>query len=128
MVDTAKLSPRVDTEIKECLDRHVDRVNSSQGEEVEKALKNWLATYYLIHEDARNDLPEEDSELIEKLIAKQTYEVTNAYENLNATRPPAEKTQAAENLSQDQLDDIIDQADPDELRQSVKNLFREVEN
>lgn len=126
MVSTVKLSPRIESKLKECLDRHVDRVDSSLGTEVEKALWNWLATYYLIHEDDYDDLPEEDRELIERAIAKQTYEITHAYEKLEQS--PAGNRQARKKEAQDGLDDILDeldQLDPDDLRQGIKNAVRE---
>jgi TRAP-type C4-dicarboxylate transport system substrate-binding protein len=120
MANTEKLSPRIDSEWKRALDRHVDRVNSSKGDEVGKAIKHWLATYYLINEDELENLPEEERDLVNKAIAKQTYEIREAHEKLEARQSPS--------LDSDDILNMVKQVDDDVLRQSIKDAVSEGEN
>lgn len=122
MTKTAQIGPRINVDLKECFNRHIDRVDSTLGDEVDKALRTWLAIHYLINEDDRDELPDEDRELIKKAIAKQSYEISRACKNLEDTHRPAGGAQVDDRASPEDLDEIIDDKQIDALQELLDQL------
>lgn len=86
MRETNQIGPRIDSKLKEVFDRHLERENKALGEEVERAIKIWLANYYLVNDYAREKIPDKDVQYIKRVIGNNSYEIGRAAEKLQESQ------------------------------------------
>lgn len=84
MAAKEQMGPRIPKKLKRTFENHLERerggYQGSLGEEVEQAIENWLAVYYLTHEEARGEVPPEDQRIIEEAIEKHSHQIARAGE------------------------------------------------
>lgn len=120
MVEKEQIGPRISAELKRTFERHLERERGGYkgplGDEIEQAIQNWLAVYYLVHEEARADVPEEDRKVIEKAIETHSYEINRASEALSKSRASPKAAVSSDPLSLG----TSTQAQPDQSQKAIQ--------
>lgn len=92
MVKKDQIGPRIPADLKGVFKRHLERERGGYkgplGEEIEQAIENWLAVYYLANKEARADVPDDDRQLIEKAIETHSYDINRASDELRDSSTP----------------------------------------